>query len=168
MHVGIAYPRWRGKRSRHSRRMRIRNFMYLAIDTWRHIIARSIVQLSLTEITAYRSLDVELWDVFLFQSLICVLFLHTVYCIWYDIVLNRNKIIYDYICMHTSSFIQLKWNQLFQSENRCFLLTSFEEGLYTQPLFIVHKTMPCDNAYTQKFVVERNDRYVSLISGVST
>ena len=26
MHVGIAYPRWRGKRSRHSRRMRNRQF----------------------------------------------------------------------------------------------------------------------------------------------
>ena len=30
MHVGIAYLRWRGKRSRHSRRMRTRNFAYLA------------------------------------------------------------------------------------------------------------------------------------------
>ena len=30
MLVGIAYPRWRGKRSRHSRRMRTRNFTYLA------------------------------------------------------------------------------------------------------------------------------------------
>ena len=30
MHVGIAYPRWRGKRSRHSRRMRTRKFTYLS------------------------------------------------------------------------------------------------------------------------------------------
>ena len=30
MHVGIAYPRWRGKPSRHSRRMRTCNFTYLA------------------------------------------------------------------------------------------------------------------------------------------
>ena len=30
MHVGIAYMRWQGKRSRHSRRMRTRNFTYLA------------------------------------------------------------------------------------------------------------------------------------------
>ena len=30
MHVGIAYLRWRGNRSRHSRRMRTRNFTYLA------------------------------------------------------------------------------------------------------------------------------------------
>ena len=30
MHVGIDYPRWRGKRSRHSRRMRVCNFTYLA------------------------------------------------------------------------------------------------------------------------------------------
>ena len=30
MHVGIAYLRWRWKRSRHSRRMRTRNFAYLA------------------------------------------------------------------------------------------------------------------------------------------
>ena len=30
MHVGIAYLRWRGKRSRHSRRMRTRNLAYLA------------------------------------------------------------------------------------------------------------------------------------------
>ena len=30
MHVGIAYPRWRGKRSRHSRRMSTRNFTHLA------------------------------------------------------------------------------------------------------------------------------------------
>ena len=30
MHVGIAYLRWRGKRSRHSRRMRTRDFAYLA------------------------------------------------------------------------------------------------------------------------------------------
>ena len=29
IHVGIAYPRWRGKRSRHSRSMRTRNFRYL-------------------------------------------------------------------------------------------------------------------------------------------
>ena len=29
MHVGIAYLWWRGKRSRHSRRMRIRNYTYL-------------------------------------------------------------------------------------------------------------------------------------------
>ena len=29
-HVGSTYPRWRGKLSRHSRRMRIRNFTYLA------------------------------------------------------------------------------------------------------------------------------------------
>ena len=40
MHVGIAYLRWRGKRSRHSRRMRTRNFVYLArgplstLDKW--------------------------------------------------------------------------------------------------------------------------------------
>ena len=30
MHVGITYPRWRGKRSRHSRRMHTHNFTYLA------------------------------------------------------------------------------------------------------------------------------------------
>ena len=30
MHVGIAYPRWRGKCSRYSGCMRTRNFMYLA------------------------------------------------------------------------------------------------------------------------------------------
>ena len=30
MHVGIAYLRWRGKHSRHSQRMRTRNFAYLA------------------------------------------------------------------------------------------------------------------------------------------
>ena len=30
MHVGIAYPRWQGKRSRHSRRMRTHNCTYLA------------------------------------------------------------------------------------------------------------------------------------------
>ena len=35
MHVGIAYLRWRGKRSRHSRRMRTRNFAYLARGPWR-------------------------------------------------------------------------------------------------------------------------------------
>ena len=34
MHVGIAYLRWRGKRSRHSRRMRTRNFAYLARGPW--------------------------------------------------------------------------------------------------------------------------------------
>ena len=32
LHVGIACLRWRGKRSRHSRRMRTRNFPYLARD----------------------------------------------------------------------------------------------------------------------------------------
>ena len=36
MHVGIAYPRWRGKRSRHSRCMRTRNFTYLARGPWRN------------------------------------------------------------------------------------------------------------------------------------
>ena len=34
MHVRIAYPRWRGKRSRHYRRMRTRNFTYLARGPW--------------------------------------------------------------------------------------------------------------------------------------
>ena len=34
MHVGIAYPQWRGKRSRHFRRMRTRNFTYLARGPW--------------------------------------------------------------------------------------------------------------------------------------
>ena len=34
MHVGIAYLRWRGKRSRHSRRMRNRNFAYLERGPW--------------------------------------------------------------------------------------------------------------------------------------
>ena len=34
MHVGIAYMRWRGKRSRHSRRMRNRNVTYLARGPW--------------------------------------------------------------------------------------------------------------------------------------
>ena len=33
-HVGIAYPRWRRKRSRHSRRMHTHNFMYLARGPW--------------------------------------------------------------------------------------------------------------------------------------
>ena len=36
MHVGIAYQRWRGKRSRHSRRMRTRNFTYLARGQCQH------------------------------------------------------------------------------------------------------------------------------------
>ena len=34
MHVGIAYLRGRRKHSRHSRRMRTRNFMYLARGPW--------------------------------------------------------------------------------------------------------------------------------------
>ena len=34
MRVGIAYPRWQGKRFQHSRRMRIRNFTYLARGPW--------------------------------------------------------------------------------------------------------------------------------------
>ena len=35
MHAGIAHLRWRGKRSRHSWRMRTRNFAYLARGPWR-------------------------------------------------------------------------------------------------------------------------------------
>ena len=34
MHVGTACPRWRGKRSWHSRRMRTRNFPYLARSSY--------------------------------------------------------------------------------------------------------------------------------------
>ena len=34
MHVEIAYLRWRGKRSRHSRRMRTRNIAYLVRGPW--------------------------------------------------------------------------------------------------------------------------------------
>ena len=34
MYVEIAYPRWQGKRSRHSRRMRIRNCTYLVRGPW--------------------------------------------------------------------------------------------------------------------------------------
>ena len=37
MHIGIAYPRWRGKRSRHSRCMRIRNFRYLTRSPWANL-----------------------------------------------------------------------------------------------------------------------------------
>ena len=35
MHVRIAHLRWRGKRSRHSQRMRTRNFTYLARGPWK-------------------------------------------------------------------------------------------------------------------------------------
>ena len=34
MHAGMAYPRWRGKRSRHSRRMRTHSFTYLTRGPW--------------------------------------------------------------------------------------------------------------------------------------
>ena len=34
MHFGIAHPRWREKRSRHSRRMRTRKFAYLTRGLW--------------------------------------------------------------------------------------------------------------------------------------
>ena len=34
MHVRIVYPQWQGKRSRHSRCMRTRNFTYLARGPW--------------------------------------------------------------------------------------------------------------------------------------
>ena len=34
MHVGIANPRWRGKRYRYSQRMRNRNFTYLVRGPW--------------------------------------------------------------------------------------------------------------------------------------
>ena len=37
MRVGIAYPLRRGKRSRHSRRMRTRNFTYLARGPWHNV-----------------------------------------------------------------------------------------------------------------------------------
>ena len=37
MHVGIAYLRWRGKRSRHSRRMRTCNFAYLVRGLWGNV-----------------------------------------------------------------------------------------------------------------------------------
>ena len=52
MHVGIAYLRWRGKRSRHSGRMRTRNFAYLARGPWRNICSlnrqREVTSQSLT------------------------------------------------------------------------------------------------------------------------
>ena len=44
MHVGIAYLRWRGKRSRHSRRMRTRNFVYLARGTWKAVFLCTGIQ----------------------------------------------------------------------------------------------------------------------------
>ena len=48
MHVGIACLRWRGKRSRHSRRMRIRKFAYLARGPWfvltTFILANKIIE----------------------------------------------------------------------------------------------------------------------------
>ena len=50
MHVGIAYPRWRGKRSRHSRRRRTRNFTYLVRGPWssRNICASSYPIIAVT------------------------------------------------------------------------------------------------------------------------
>ena len=38
MYVGIAHLRWRGKRSRHSRRMRTRHFTYLARGPWHDVL----------------------------------------------------------------------------------------------------------------------------------
>ena len=52
MHIGIAYLRWRGKRSRHSRRMRTRNLTYLARGPWRNY-KRNIDQVA----TVYDTLD---------------------------------------------------------------------------------------------------------------
>ena len=36
MHVGNAYPRWRGKRSQHPLRLRTRNFTFLARGPWKY------------------------------------------------------------------------------------------------------------------------------------
>ena len=58
MHVGIAYPRWRGKRSRHSRRMRICNFAYLVRGPW----VRSHLKLSTPAIVSPMFLEWWLWE----------------------------------------------------------------------------------------------------------
>ena len=47
MHVGIACILWRGKRSRHSRRMRIRNFPYLASGPLWMILSRYSIYVTL-------------------------------------------------------------------------------------------------------------------------
>ena len=66
MHVGIAYPRWRGKRSRHYRRMRTRNFTYLSrgpcAQNWhRFPRGRSSTAIPSTFDNLYQSLISEDW-----------------------------------------------------------------------------------------------------------
>ena len=50
MHVGIAYLQWRGKRSRHSRCMHTRNFVYLARGPCRHDVTLPISIYNITSL----------------------------------------------------------------------------------------------------------------------
>ena len=54
MHAGIAYLRWRGKRSRHSRRMRTRNFVYLVRGPWHYFCFEHWCQCGVTTCTTIR------------------------------------------------------------------------------------------------------------------
>ena len=69
MHVGIAYMRWRGKRSRHSRRMRTRKFAYLARGPYRNICSsRGNSELNRRYLGQRNDISVEMyWMTFLWS-----------------------------------------------------------------------------------------------------
>ena len=74
MHVGIAYLRWRGKRSRHSRRMRTRNFAYLARGPCHNELTLSIRCFDFSDLSDYPGC---VSPMILFLRCTCV-------CIWYQ------------------------------------------------------------------------------------
>ena len=55
IHVGIAYLRWRGKRSRHSRRTRTRNFTYLARGPFQRL--HGLNYLSMLPVAPFTNMD---------------------------------------------------------------------------------------------------------------
>ena len=72
MHVGIAYPRWRGKRSRHSRLMSTRNFTYFVKCPW-----QSFTLINVCTLFAYEIPYLLIWSGEL-QSVRCeILYLHS-------------------------------------------------------------------------------------------
>ena len=144
MHVGIAYLRWRGKRSRHSRRMRIRNLAYLVRGLLRHVVITSWG-------SWWRSKHLHLTN----DGVMALQWRHN----GHDCVSNHQP----YHCLH---------NRLFNTDQRKHQSSAslaFVRGIHRGPVNSPHKwpvtrkTFPFDDVIMKR---KRFSHYLPLVRGI--
>ena len=151
MHVGIAYLRWRGKRSRHSRRMRTRNFAYLARGPWETMCimcgmycTRAITHSLLWYVAFINKMDVRkntLWSEVALLPRFCLRMKHELswsrhkwlpFCRQYLLIhiyywkilyfdFNFNEVGFEDLNHYRSLLLIIAWNNLLGSDHRPLL-----------------------------------------------